>query len=160
MLGSLLVHAILSFGDTMNVSNQSPDKNWTILFICWLIAAISTLGSIFFSYIMEFPPCVLCWYQRIFLFPLVIILIAGLFPFDKSVIKYGLPLALAGWLIAFYHNLLYYGVVPESIQPCSQGISCTEEYIVLLGFLSIPLLSLLSFSAIATLLFLLKRRIS
>jgi disulfide bond formation protein DsbB len=109
---------------------------------------------------MQVPPCVLCWYQRICLFPLVIILVVGLFPFDKTVIRYGLPLALAGWLIALYHNLLYYGIIPESIQPCSQGVSCTEDYIVLLGFLTIPLLSLLSFSAIATLLFLLKRRIS
>ena len=144
----------------MNGSDQSSNENWTILFICWLIAAVSTLGSLFFSEIMEFPPCVLCWYQRICLFPLVIILMTGLFPFDKSVVRYGLPLALAGWLIALYHNLMYYGVIPESIQPCSQGVSCTEDYIVMLGFLTIPLLSLLSFSAIAALLYLLKRRIS
>jgi disulfide bond formation protein DsbB len=144
----------------MNVADQSSNTNWTMLFTCWLLVAISTLGSLFFSEIMQFPPCVLCWYQRICLFPLVIILVVGLFPFDKTVIRYGLPLALAGWLIALYHNLLYYGIIPESIQPCSQGVSCTEDYIVLLGFLTIPLLSLLSFSAIATLLFLLKRRIS
>jgi disulfide bond formation protein DsbB len=107
---------------------------------------------------MEFAPCVLCWYQRIFLFPLVIVLAVGLFPYDKKVVKFSLPLAIAGWLTAAYHNLLYAGVIPKSIQPCSQGVSCTEEYIDLFGFMSIPMLSLLSFTAIITLLIILMRR--
>src|SRR5210317_2226238 len=133
------------------------NTNWNILFLCWLVVSVSATGSLFFSYVMEFAPCVLCWYQRIFLFPLVIILAVGLFPVDKSVVKYALPLAIAGWLTAAYHNLLYAGIVPESIQPCSQGVSCTEEYIDLFGFLSIPMLSLLSFSTIITLLIILRR---
>ena len=140
-------------------SVKRSEQNWTILFLCWLIAAISTTGSLFFSYVMEFAPCVLCWYQRIFLFPLVILLAIGLLPFDRSVVKYTLPLAIAGWLIALYHNLLYSGIIPESIQPCSRGVSCTEEYIDLFGFLTIPMLSLLSFSAIIILLIFLKKRI-
>jgi len=139
--------------------NQKP-SSWNILFFCWLVVAVSAMGSLFFSYVMDFAPCVLCWYQRIFLFPLVIILGVGLFPFDKSVVKYALPLAIAGWLTAAYHNLLYAGIIPESIQPCSQGVSCTEEYINLFGFLSIPMLSLLSFSTIITLLIILYRRTS
>jgi disulfide bond formation protein DsbB len=118
------------------------------------------LGSLFFSHIMEFAPCVLCWYQRICLFPLVIILATGLFPFDKRVVKFSLPLAIAGWLTAFYHNLLYQGIIPQDLQPCSQGVSCTEKYIDLFGFLTIPMLSLLSFSIIIILLSLLKRRTS
>jgi disulfide bond formation protein DsbB len=102
----------------------------------------------------------LCWYQRIFLFPLVIILATGLFPFDKSAVKYALPLTIAGWLTALYHNLLYAGIIPKNIQPCSRGISCTERYIDLFGFLTIPMLSLLSFTFILTLLIILRRRIS
>ena len=134
------------------------NTNWNILFLCWLVTSISVLGSLFFSYVMEFAPCVLCWYQRIFLFPLVIVLAVGLFPYDKKVVKFSLPLAIAGWLTAAYHNLLYAGVIPKSIQPCSQGVSCTEEYIDLFGFMSIPMLSLLSFTAIITLLTILMRR--
>jgi len=143
----------------MTHSNQK-NTNWNILFICWLLVSVSALGSLFFSYVMEFAPCVLCWYQRIFLFPLVLILAIGLFPFDKKVVKYALPLAIAGWLTAAYHNLLYAEIIPESIQPCSKGVSCTEEYINLFGFLSIPMLSLLSFSTIVTLLIILYRRTS
>ena len=143
----------------MTQSNKKS-LSWNILFLCWLVASVSTMGSLFFSYVMGFAPCVLCWYQRIFLFPLVIILGIGLFPLDKNVVKYALPLAIAGWLTALYHNLLYAGIIPESIQPCSQGVSCTEEYINLFGFLSIPMLSLLSFSTIITLSIILYRRTS
>lgn len=141
-----------------------PDKpsnlSWTILFLCWLVSSLSTMASLFFSYVMGFAPCVLCWYQRICLFPLVIILAAGLFPFDKNVVKFALPLAIAGWLTAFYHNLLYSRIIPENIQPCSQGVSCTEKYIELFAFLTIPMLSLLAFSTIITLLIILKRTVS
>lgn len=140
--------------------DQTANSNWTILFICWLVVSISTLGSLFFSEIMQFPPCVLCWYQRICLFPLVLILPVGLFSFDKSIVKYALPLAMVGWSIAFYHNLLYAGIIPESLQPCSQGVSCTEDYIDLFGFLTIPMLSLIAFSTIVALLVILKRRLS
>ncbi len=144
----------------MSQTVQKLNINWAILFSAWVLVAVSTLGSLFFSYIMEFAPCVLCWYQRICLFPLVIILATGLFPFDKRVIKYSLPLAIAGWITAFYHNLLYSGIIPQDLQPCSKGVSCTEKYIDLFGFLTIPMLSLISFSIIITLLILLKRRIS
>lgn len=144
----------------MTRSDTTAKAEWSLLFLCWLLASISTLGSLFFSEIMQFPPCILCWYQRIFLFPLVFIFTTGLFSGDKSVARYALPLATAGWLIALYHNLLYAGIIPESIKPCSRGVSCTEEYISLFGFLTIPMLSLLSFSAILALLFILNRRFS
>lgn len=142
----------------MTTTKQTNNTEWTILFLCWLTASMSTLGSLFFSHVMEFAPCVLCWYQRIFLFPLVIVLAMGLFPFDKSVAKYALPLAGAGWLTALYHNLLYAGIIPESIQPCSKGVSCTEKYIDLFGFITIPMLSLFSFSTIIALLIFIKKR--
>jgi len=144
----------------MTQTNQNFDKNWGILFLTWVLVSASTLGSIFFSYIMDFAPCVLCWYQRIFLFPLVIILATGLFPFDKRVIAYSLPLAIIGWFVALYHNLLYSGIIPQELQPCSKGVSCTEKYIDLFGFITIPMLSLISFSIIILLLILLKRRLN
>jgi len=141
-------------------SDQTANINWTILFLCWLLVSGSTAGSLFFSYVLEYEPCVLCWYQRIFLFPLVLILAAGLFPLDKNVVKYALPLAIAGGVTALYHTLLYGGIIPENIQPCSKGVSCTEKYIELFGFVSIPMLSFLAFSTLIALLLILKKRIS
>ena len=139
-------------------TESTTATQWNLIFICWLIASSSALGSLFFSEIMELPPCALCWYQRIFMFPLVIVLFVGMFPFDPRVIKYALPISAVGWATAFFHLLLYTGVIPEDLQPCSQGVSCTEEYISIFGFLSIPMLSLISFTAITVLLIVLKRR--
>lgn len=145
----------------MSQSDQASKTNWTLLFLGWLLVSVSTTISLFFSSVLEYQPCVLCWYQRICLFPLIFILAAGLFPnFDKSVIKYALPLSIAGGLTALYHTLLYAGIIPENIQPCSQGVSCTEKYFELFGFVSIPMLSFLAFSTIIALLLFLKRRTS
>ncbi len=141
----------------MTSSDNHPDQPWTILFVCWLLVAGATLGSLFFSEIMELPPCSLCWVQRIFMFPLAIILLVGLFPFDLHVIRYALPLALGGWAVALYHTLLQVGVIPESAAPCRQGVSCTEASIDLFGFVSIPMLSLLAFSTVMVLLLALKK---
>lgn len=144
----------------MTNTDQVSSSNWAIVFICWIIAGVSMLGSLFFSEIMELAPCALCWYQRVFMFPLVPVLLVGLFPFDKRIVKYALPLALAGWSFAFYHYLLYSGIIPEDLQPCSQGVSCSETYLDLFGLLTIPMLSLISFSTIIALLLILKRRLS
>ena len=139
-------------------SGEKLDLDWSLLFAAWMVALLATAGSLFFSYVMEFAPCELCWYQRIFLFPLVVVLARGLFPFDRGAVRYGLPLAILGWLVAAYHNLVYAGVVPESLQPCAKGVSCTEEYIRLFGLLSIPALSLIAFTTLAGILIALQRR--
>jgi disulfide bond formation protein DsbB len=144
----------------MAEQNEAPDTNWMLLFAVWLLATCGTLGSLFFSEVMDFAPCALCWYQRIFMYPLVLMVPVGLFPFDGAVVRYSLPLVGAGWLVAGYHTLLYEGIIPESAAPCSQGASCSEQYIELLGFLSIPLLSLLTFTAMAALLLFLQKRLS
>jgi len=144
----------------MSQADQAAKLNWTLLFLCWLLVSVSMTISIFFSSVLEYEPCVLCWYQRICLFPLVLILGVGLFPFDKSVVKFALPLAIVGGLTAFYHSLLYAGIIPESIQPCSKGVSCTEKYFELFGFVSIPMLSFFAFSTIIVLLLVIKRRTS
>lgn len=144
----------------MNAPIRAQDSNWALVFACWLIASASMLGSLFFSEIMGFQPCVLCWYQRIAMYPLVLILPAAMFPFDRNIVRYALPLSLAGVLIAVFHLLLVAGVIPEAIKPCVQGVPCTEVQIEWFGFVTIPLLSGLSFLAISALLILIHRRSS
>lgn len=118
------------------------------LYPAWVIALVGMVGSLFFSEVMQYPPCVLCWYQRIALYPLVIILAVGIVLKDRRVKHYGLPFCIAGFMIAAYHNLLYYGVISETLSPCTQGVSCTDQQLEMLGFITIPLLSLVSFAAI------------
>lgn len=116
------------------------------------------LGSLFFSEVMGLQPCVLCWYQRIFMYPLVAIFLVGLFPFDKAVVRYALPITIIGWCFAIYHYLLYTGYIPEGLQPCSQGVSCADINLELFGFITIPMLSILSYTAIFVLLLICRNR--
>lgn len=112
----------------------------------WAQALVATMGSLYFSEVMNLPPCVLCWYQRIAMYPLVAILAVGILRKDKSVALYALPFALAGLGIAVYHNLLYWKILPESIAPCTLGISCTTKFFEWFGFITIPFMSLVTFT--------------
>jgi len=136
---------------------KAPDRGWQLILACWLIATGSSLGSLFFSEIMELPPCSLCWYQRCFMFPLAIVLLVGVLSSDKRCVLYALPLAVGGWLLASYHVLLHIGVIPEDAAPCQAGVSCSDVQFELFGFASIPILSLLSFTAVTGLLVIAKR---
>jgi disulfide bond formation protein DsbB len=132
--------------------NLSPVPAWTPAFLAWLVAAGATLGALFFGEVMHLPVCKLCWYQRIFMFPLALILPLGLFPFDRRVIRYGLALAVPGALIALFHLLLVAGVIPEGMRPCEQGVPCSQTVISWFGFITIPLLSLAAFALLIALL--------
>lgn len=119
-----------------------------ILYLAWVQALVAALGSLYFSEIKQFAPCVLCWYQRIFMYPLVIIIAVGILRKDKFLHWYVLPLSILGGLVAFYQVLLQQGILPEKVAPCTIGVSCLTKYTSYLGFLSIPLMSLLAFALI------------
>jgi len=133
-------------------TSQATSTAWLLIFISWLIALVSTLGSLFFSEVMGLVPCVLCWYQRILIFPLALILLLGLFPLDKSIIKYALPFAVLGLIFTIYHLFLFYGFIPEDLKPCTQGIPCDDDSMILFDVLPIPWLSLVAFGGITALL--------
>ena len=118
-------------------------------YIAWVIVLLSIAGSLFFSEVMQLPPCILCWFQRIAMYPLLLIIGAGIITRDAKMKIYALPLCLAGLGVALYHNLLYYGVIPETIAPCAEGVPCNVVQIELLGFITIPLMGLAAFAAIA-----------
>lgn len=120
-----------------------------LLYFAFLVALVSMAGSLYFQYGQGYPPCVLCWYQRIFMYPLVFILGVAILKRDRNVASYVLPLGIIGGLIAVYHNLLYYKLIPESQAPCEAGVSCTTKFIEWFGFVTIPSLSLASFAIIA-----------
>ena len=131
--------------------NSRPGKetgSYRFAYAAWLIAMVGTLASLFFGEVMKFPPCTLCWYQRICLFPLPLLLAAGIALRDKNLAFYTLPLVVVGLGLSLYHNLIYYGVVPESLSPCTEGVLCSTRQIEWLGFITIPLMALFSFLAI------------
>jgi disulfide bond formation protein DsbB len=134
------------------MSWSSKTTPWALVFAAWLVAASATLGALFMSEVMGFAPCVLCWWQRIFMFPLVLILALGLFPLDPKVTRYALPLAAIGLLVAGFHVLLTMGIIPETLVPCRQGIPCKTIQIEWFGFVTIPLLSFFAFLVLTLLL--------
>ena len=119
--------------------------NFKLIQLSFFVSLVAILGSLFFSEVMKLPPCVLCWYQRICMYPLVIIFGAALLAEAKDSARYGLILSTVGLVISTYHNLLYYKIIPDSITPCSEGISCTSKQIEWFGFITIPFLSFVAF---------------
>lgn len=117
-------------------------------YAAWTIALVASLGSLFFGEVMKLPPCSLCWYQRICLFPLTLVIGVGIALRDKNLFVYAAPLVVVGLGLALYHNLIYYGVVSEALSPCTQGVPCSTRQIEWLGFITIPLMALLGFLGI------------
>ena len=126
--------------------------NANIVLLCFVVALSATLGSLFFSEVMEFVPCSMCWYQRIFMYPLVLIFLLNLLYPDDKLFKYSMPVVLVGFFFAVYHNLLMFKIIPESVVPCVQGVPCSTVYLNWLGFITIPLLSLVAYTTILVLL--------
>lgn len=135
-------------------------RNWHLLLLAWLIAVVATAGSLFIGEIMGMPPCVLCWYQRIFMFPLAIVLGIACYSDDRRGAVYGLPLALGGLATAGYHTLLVADLVPKAWIPCSAGVSCADQKLEILNGVQIPWLSLATFFLILPLLIVYLRRTS
>ena len=136
---------------------RATPRQWNLLLIAWLLTLASTAGSLFLSEVMDYVPCVLCWYQRIPMYALGLILGIALRAQDAAVLRYAQPLALVGLVLAAFHCLLYLGFIPKGIQPCGQGASCADVKLELWGFVTIPLMSLLAFAAIAVVLLLVKK---
>lgn len=129
---------------TLNVK-----KNSTYLFFAWVISTVATLGSLYFSEIRGFIPCELCWYQRIFMYPISLILGISAYQNNFYSKKFVLPMAIIGWFISFYHYLIQKLPGFAEIKPCKNGIPCDAQYINWLGFITIPFLALIAFTLVA-----------
>ena len=128
---------------------QDAKLQTTALYLAWLVALASTLGALFIGEVMGQMPCILCWYQRIAMFPLALILGLACFYSDHSIRRYFLPLAVVGGLVALWHSLLFAGIIPEPIQPCERnGPSCSGEDQTLFGVVPLPFLSVAAFGSI------------
>lgn len=109
----------------------------------FLFAGVATLGSLFLSEIAGFAPCKLCWYQRIFMYPVAILSGLGLFWGDKKVVRYVIVLASIGLVIAIYHYVMQ--MVPGLIQCSDEVASCSAKQFANFGFITIPFMSLVAF---------------
>lgn len=139
------------FGVVRRVGPMKRIKSFfvkNILYIAWLQSIVATLGSLYYSEIRHYTPCILCWYQRILMYPLIIIIAVGILRKDKHLYQYVLPMSILGWSIALYHILLQKGILPEGLAPCALGASCTVKYTGYFGFITIPVMSFTAFTVI------------
>jgi len=120
-----------------------------------IVALVATAGSLYYSEIAGFVPCELCWFQRIFMYPQVVILGLAIMKRDQNIEAYGLTLAGFGLLFSLYHNVAIYTAVPSAF--CSlTSVSCATKVVLGLGYVTIPLMALTAFSLIIAI-FLLQR---
>lgn len=116
-----------------------------VLFFSFFIALIATGGSLFFSEIALFEPCKLCWLQRIYMYPQVVLLGIALLRKDVKILTYTVYLSVIGALIALYHYGLNWYALYFPVEKCSvTSVSCTEPHFAF-GFVNIPLMSLSAF---------------
>jgi disulfide bond formation protein DsbB len=116
------------------------------LWLAWLVATVTTLGSLYYSEIADFTPCELCWFQRIFMYPLVLILGVATWRRDRHVWVYVLPQAVVGAGIAVYHTQLQ--AFPGQATFCTTETPCTTRYVWEFGFVSLPFMALSAFAFI------------
>lgn len=119
-----------------------------VLYLAWVQAVLATLGSLYASEIIGLVPCSLCWYQRILMYPLTVILTVAIIKKDRFVHLLVLPFSILGMIAAAYQYLLQKGIIAE-ISACVSGIPCNTQYINWFGFVTIPLLSFLAFASIS-----------
>ena len=130
-----------------NGVRQKAEK-WLKKYVIYLVYAqvwTGFWGSLYFSEILNLPPCVLCAIQRLLFYPLVIVLSVGVWRRDKDLPLYVLPFSILGIIVAGYHNLIYYHIIPELLTPCTVQLPCTVRDFTLLGVISIPTMSLAAF---------------
>lgn len=122
------------------------------LLLAWLITVIALLATLYSSIVSLLPVCHLCWYQRICIYPLVIILGIGSFVDDRKSAVYALPLSLIACILALYQYILQWFPQFEAIGVCGLGPKCSDVHFKYLGFITYPFLSLIASIVISLLL--------
>lgn len=116
------------------------------------VAALATAGSLFFSLVAGFAPCELCWYQRIFMYPLVVLFGLAWKREERIIFRYAWPLVSIGWLISVYHNFIYYRATHSDLCSLDSTTSCIAPYFTKFGYIGIPIMSLTAFTLIGIIL--------
>lgn len=125
----------------------------TALWMAFAVAAVTTFGSLWLSEAENLPPCVLCWYQRIAMYPLAVILAIAAIRDDAAVARYAIPLAAIGAAISAWHiGVQRLPGLPSG--SCSLDVPCSSIYVEVLGFITIPTMALAGFLGVITLLLL------
>lgn len=130
------------------MNDVNAKKLESLLFTAWAASVLAMFGSLYFSEIRQYEPCVLCWYQRILMYPLVLILGIALIKKDYKAVYYSMWMSGIGALISIYHYSLQKLSFMADTAPACGRVPCTGQYINWLGFMTIPFLALTAFTII------------
>lgn len=146
---SVVALFLLFWGPKKNSYLSFIDKHY--LSLGFIISLSASLFSLVYSEIVGFVPCYLCWYQRVFTFPLPFIFGVAIWHKDRKIVKYVLPLLSTGFLISVYQNFIYYFSDIGTLPCDASGVSCYQQLVREFGgYISIPMLALTSFLALIT----------
>lgn len=141
----LLAYRMVRGPDAANLLGEKA------IWMAWIVALVATVGSLIYSEIIHFPPCRLCWFQRIAMYPMAFVLLVGAIRREFQVKYYALPLALTGLGISIYHYMIQRLPSLES-GACDPDNPCSAVFVDIFGFISIPFMAGAGFIVIAVLL--------
>lgn len=134
-------------------------RSWVMpaaLPLAWTVALVAMAGSLYYSEVVGYVPCTLCWYQRIAMYPMALLLGIATLRRDRAIGRYLIPLALVGGAISIYHYQLQRFPTQASFS-CTESAPCALTYVWQFHYISIPLMALSAFALIATLLVIARR---
>jgi len=151
LAGTLLLGVLLLNADGRDRLRREFSRRLRLLLgISWLVVSVATAGSLYFSDIVGLPPCLLCWYQRIAMYPLVLLLGLAWLARDDRVWRYALPLSGLGFLTSLYHYVIQWRPALDVVT-CEAAAPCTARYLAVFGFMSIPFMAGAGFAFTAVL---------
>lgn len=161
-LGGILMQVLVIILIISIVFNQKENIFYKLaskysLLVVFLVSGGGALISLYYSEIIKYEPCLLCWYQRIFIFSIAFIFAFALYKKDKNIIPYGIILSSAGLLISAYHLFVQYSSNPF-VCNILESTSCTTNYFIKFGYMTIPVLSFTSLALMLIVLIIAKKK--
>ena len=134
--------------------------NKNVLPLLFVTSLAALIGSLSYSNIVGFPPCELCWIQRIFMYPQSLIALIAIIKKDKNIVDYLLPLSILGALVSFYHSLVHWGIGTGLLACTADGGECGKVYVLEYSYITIPFMAFTTFVYLITISFLYKKSIN
>lgn len=131
------------------------------LAVAALLPIMAFFMSLWYSEIIGLPVCVLCWFGRVFMYPLAVVLPIAAYRRDVSIVPYALALSVAGMLVTGYHHFYQVGLAPGALcDALAGGSDCMTRYVFELGFVTMPLMGFTLFAAVTLLLWIVRSELT
>ena len=153
MIAVVIFAALVAYYSlTDKKNNFLKNINGCVLLLGFTVTLFGTFLTLYYEYGLQYLPCDLCWYQRIFLYPQVFLFAYAWYKKDKAILPYIFILSIVGLIIASYHHLLQIGF--DLYKPCSTAlfaVSCAKPSFIEFGFVTFPFMAVVLFGFVGVL---------